>query len=183
MSKWNRRRGLAALAGLLLAVVVAVVAVALADGRGSASPDESGGGHGGCPLYDHQLLTSHVAGADGMLVPAGARRVTLCRYSGVALDPATARRLQAHRRLDGLARVNRLAAEFNALGPMVGVAACPADNGTQVIAIFGGYPGPASQNPVTVDLTGCLTTTNGPVTRLGSAPLVAQLTALTPAHH
>ena len=64
---------------------------------------------------------------------------------------------------------------------MVGVRSCPDDNGTQVIAIFARYRGTRAADPVTIDLTGCKTTTNGHVVRMGTAPLVEQLMALTPA--
>jgi hypothetical protein len=181
MSKINRRVGLAGLGAVVVAASAVAVALAAGQGHGAAHDDPALRGRGACPVYDHQLLSSDVAGAAQSLVPTGAREVWLCRYSGVGLDPATARRLQAHRRTTDRTKVAELTDAFNALRPMVGVSSCPDDNGTQVIAIFARYRGTgAAADPVTIDLTGCKTTTNGHVVRMGTAPLVEQLMALTP---
>jgi hypothetical protein len=92
--------------------------------------------------------------------------VLLCRYRGVNPNPDAAATLTTARRIRRLAAVRRLAHEFNALRsvqPGGGVIACPADDGSKVIAFFR-YPS-APDDPVTVNLRGCRSVTNGQVVR------------------
>lgn len=135
-----------------------------------------------CPARDRQPLTSTTPGASRMLVPSGARQVLVCRYSG--LNPISrSLRLQAERLVINRSTVGRLASEFNALTQLRGVFNCPADFGRNIIAIFRYLPAPKSDDPVTLDLTGCTSVTNGHLTRTAAfAPgptLIRQLERLT----
>lgn len=136
-------------------------------------------------------MASTRPGAKTALVPAGAVRVRLCRYSGLPdsgpdglpnprAHPAgftlLAERLVGNRDL-----VERIAAALNAVKPIGGSGAinCPSDSGSAVIAVFG-YP-QGAQDPVSIGLSGCHALTNGHVSRLAlEAGGVAQVASLTP---
>jgi hypothetical protein len=92
--------------------------------------------------------------------------VLLCRYRGVNPTPELAGTLLTSRRIKRRAVVRRLAREFNALrsiSPGGGVTACPADDGSKLIAFFH-YAG-APDVPVTANLRGCRSVTNGQIVR------------------
>jgi hypothetical protein len=100
------------------------------------------------------------------LVPHGARAMLLCRYRGVNPSPDEAGTLAASRPIKKRAAVKRLAREFNALRPIPpgsGVTACPADDGSKVIAFF--HYAHSPDDPVTADLRGCRSVTNGQIVR------------------
>ncbi len=183
------RKHLIAVGAVALAVAVTGGGVAIALTRGSvASPEHTNPmlrAYPFCRDHNRHLLSSTTIGSATALVPAGARQVLLCRYSGVGPNRARALRLIAHRIVRTRATVDRLAAEFNALRQLTGVYACPSDSGASIIAFFRYGSAPKSDDPVTVDLGGCLAVTNGHVHRTAVwAPgpaLLRQLKALTSA--
>lgn len=136
-----------------------------------------------CPVRDRQQLVSTTTGAGKELVPPGARQVLVCRYGGLNAG-AAALRLVNLRLVVGRNTVTRFASEFDALKPFQGgVYSCPADFDAKIIAIFRYLPTPQSDDPVTVDTSGCTPVTNGHLIRTAAfAPgpaLVQQLEALT----
>jgi hypothetical protein len=119
-----------------------------------------------CPDSDRTPAVSQGAAAAKALVPRGTRSVLLCRYRGVSPNPDQAGALATSRRIKKRGLVRRLASEFNALRPIQpggGVAACPFDDGSKLIAFFH-YAG-APDDPVTVNLRGCRSVTNGQIVR------------------
>lgn len=160
---------LAALGLIALTAAVAVAAVALAAGTRSPS----------CAAGDRQPTMSHRTGADKMLVPAGARTLLLCRYSGTESRTVGFHRLLSTTYLTSARKVARLASELNALPPANGAYACPNDNGTAIIARFGYAKGGA--NPVRVGLSGCELVTNGKLNAIGDGKsVISQLANLVP---
>lgn len=141
-----------------------------------------------CPSRDQHVLSSTTTGANATLVPAGARRVLLCRYSGLAGFPqpvGSARfRLIAHHIVTTPATVRSLATDLNALKPAIGARACPSDNGTAIVAFFRYGSAPKADDPVTIDLSSCSSVTNGLLQRtagtVSGLRLVRQLKLLTP---
>jgi hypothetical protein len=132
-----------------------------------------------CPLTDRHQLTSRTTGSHRKLVPAGARQVLLCRYGGLNAG-AERMRLVKSRMVLAAPTVVQLAREFNMLhafpsGPL----SCPADFGAKVIAIFRYLPTQKSDDPVTVDTSGCTPVTNGHLVRWAAlAPGPAMLQQL-----
>jgi hypothetical protein len=119
-----------------------------------------------CPGNDRPLPRSNGEAAAETLVPPGFRGMLLCRYRGVSPTPDLAGTLAVSRRIKEEATVKRVAREFNALPPIPpgsGVAACPSDNGSTVIAFFHYARAPAV--PVTANLRGCRSVTNGQAVR------------------
>lgn len=103
--------------------------------------------------------------AHRQLAPSGAHAMRLCRYSGLNVSPRT--RLVRSRLLTNPALVTELVGQFNQLPPFPpGVFACPADNGSQIVALLA-YP---NGNHVTImfELTGCQTATNGDLVRVAN---------------
>jgi hypothetical protein len=140
-----------------------------------------------CPGRDRQKLTSMASGAKAQLVPSGARRVLVCRYGGLNSGFFKMRLVNLRLVLDA-ATVTRLANEFNALKPFpTGSISCPADFGQNIIAIFSYRPGPRSDDPVTVDTSGCAPVTNGNLTRTAmfqpGPALLGQLKGMTNKPH
>lgn len=122
-------------------------------------------GYPSCPLTDRHQQTSITAGATTKLVPAGARQALLCRYGGLNAG-AERMRLVKSRIVVDRATVALLAKEFDALKRFQsGVYNCPADFGAKVIAIFRYLPTQKSDDPVTVDTSGCTPVTNGHLLR------------------
>ena len=117
-------------------------------------------------------------GATVTLVPHGATSLLLCRYAG--LNPqADAGRLERGRLAPTSAAVDRLAAGLDAIRPTPPGETfnCPFDDGSEILALFGYPSGPP--NPVTIDLEGCRTATNGHVARWDwGAAIGSQLQAL-----
>src|SRR5947209_4038962 len=144
-----------AIAAALVIAAASLGAVAGATGRWHRAP--------ACPRHDRQPLVSRAAGASAALAPGRPQAVLLCRYSGLQGPRARWQHLVGERLVRRADRVRHLASELNALPPVSGVQACPADNGSAIVAIFRYRSG--SDNPVTVGLTGCRLTTNGYVHR------------------
>jgi hypothetical protein len=122
------------------------------------------------------------------MVPAGARQVLLCRYSGLGAYPnpfgARSFRLIAHHLVAARATVTQLTGGLNALEKQTGAHsyACPMDDGAAIIAFF--RYGSRSDDPVTVGLSGCSAVTNGHLNRLAGVTasgrdVVGQLEVLT----
>ena len=121
----------------------------------------------GCPKTDPQPLVSKRPGSTRELVPRGARAVVLCRYSGYdhGVGPRTAAfRLQARAVIESATTVAEMANELDSLPRITAPIACPAGFGTAIVAHFRYATGPA--DPVTVALDGCLTASNGHVSRV-----------------
>jgi hypothetical protein len=138
-----------------------------------------------CPSADRHNLLSARAGASSELVPAGARRLLLCRYSGLWTGSGPRRpafALLAHAQLSARAQVTRFSKELDALKRPSGLYSCPAATGEAIVLYFGYDGGP--DDVVTVQTDGCWNATNGRIT--GSATttaglaLVRSLEALTP---
>jgi hypothetical protein len=105
------------------------------------------------------------------LAPAGASSILLCRYGGLnARPPLTLDRMRLLR-APGL--IKELIRQLDRLpAPPKGPTACPADDGSQIVALLG-YSGGRTV-PVSIGLSGCETVTNGTVARtafgFGSPP-------------
>ena len=178
-SRLERCIAAAAALGLVAAGVVALSPLAGASSTGLRT-------HAACPNSDRRQLTSGRAGSRSRLVPPGPREVLLCRYSGLDPSPRSAGRLVAQRLIGDRQTVARLTRELGALKSFPsGVFACPADFGVKIIAIFRYLPTPRSDDPVTLDPSGCAGVTNGRLTRTAMfAPgraLIGALEALTAA--
>ena len=161
---------------LCLASVAATLAVSVAvsDAQTASS----------CPPADPQTLVSARPGASRELVPPGARTVVLCRYSGFnhGVGPRTpAFRLQARAVIGSAATVAGMTRELDSLPRVTAPIACPAGFGTAIVAHFR-YP-TGAEDPVTIELDGCLTASNGRLSRVGLSAswyaFVAHLAALT----
>ncbi len=122
-----------------------------------------------CPSRDLHVPSSTTTGATATLVPAGARQVLLCRYSGLAGFPtpvaSASFRLIARHLVITRTTVGSLASELNALKPATGARACASDNGTAIIAFFRYGSAPRADDPVTIELSGCSSVTNGHLQR------------------
>ncbi len=139
---------------LCLASVTAALGVSVS---ASGAPPQ-----GACPGTDRKAAVSTRPGAARALVPAGARAILVCRYSGLNA-PGGAFRLEVHSLVSEQATVARMARELDALAPTTGVYHCPSDSAAALVARFLYATGP--QDPVTIDLTGCNVVTNGHVHR------------------
>jgi hypothetical protein len=86
----------------------------------------------------------------------------LCRYSGV--NDSHRDRLLRARLLSDPVLVTRLVGQFNELAPFPpGTYACPADDGSQIVALLG-YPN-GKEVTVAFALTGCRAVENGDLVR------------------
>lgn len=117
------------------------------------------------------------------LAPSGAGAIRLCRYSGLNAHPRLT--LVGSHLLTRPRLVGQLVSEFDQLPSLHGAVACPADDGSQILARLA-YPG-GRDVMISVGLAGCETVTNGSVHRtaagMGSPPafgpqLVTQLERL-----
>ena len=149
-------------AASVLAAVIAGNADSTARANGALRTDPA------CPTRDRHALSSTTPGAATTLVPAGARTVLLCRYSGLGHAPGSARSLalMAQHLLDTSTATHELAIKFNSLPIATGTFHCPADGGAAVIAFFRYGPAAKADDPVTVHLGGCSAVTNGRLTRI-----------------
>ncbi len=125
--------------------------------------------------------------ARAKLAPPNPSAIRLCRYSGLNAHPRLT--LVGSRLLDSRSAVQQLVSEFDRLPSLTGAVACPADDGSQILAALT-YPA-GHEVTITVGLTGCDLVTNGSVHRsaagIGSPrpfgpQLVAELEHLVPAH-
>jgi hypothetical protein len=96
-----------------------------------------------------------------VLAPPGTGAIRLCRYSGLNAHPRLA--LVGSRLLDSRTIVDQLVTELDRLPALRGAVACPADDGSQILALLA-YPG-GHQVSISVGLTGCALVTNGSVHR------------------
>jgi hypothetical protein len=138
-----------------------------------------------CPLRAPSRISPESwSPARRQLAPSGASAIRLCRYSGLNGQP----RLTLIRSItiDAASVVGELVRELDRLPSDHGVMACPADDGSEILALLA-YPGDHAVT-ISVGLRGCETVTNGSVNRvalgLGSPPafgpqLVSQLEHLT----
>jgi len=162
-------------AGLLLCVLGVATGCASAPAPAAAPPQRP------CPHSDRPRLSNRGSALHARLVPAGATALELCRYRGLN-PPGGFGRLILSRRVTNAGTVRSLAKGLDAL-PRVpsGAFDCPADDGSQVLAIFG-YP---RRDPVTirVKMRGCQVVTNGVITRWATTAagerLVGRLSRLT----
>jgi hypothetical protein len=173
------------LGGLLLA---AGVAFGLSSSRAVHSDRRTAGtstvGLLRCPSQDPRVIRSSRSGVNVTLVPAGVAQVLLCRYDGPFGAPrahiANRFRLVARRLIVERARAGGLAAELDRIPQgQSGGYVCPSDTGAAIVAYFRYGSGPP--DPVRVELSGCLTATNGHVTRqagIGNATVLDNLEAL-----
>jgi hypothetical protein len=160
-----------------LALAAAVVAISSSAVR-AATPAS-------CPSADRHNLVSARPGASSELVPSGARRLLLCRYSGLPTGSGPQRPafvLLAHAQLSARAQVTRFANELDELKRPSGVYSCPAASGEAIVLYFGYARGP--DDIVTVQTDGCWNATNGRITGTAETTaglaLVRSLEALTP---
>jgi hypothetical protein len=93
------------------------------------------------------------------LAPPGATAIRLCRYGAL---PSLL--LQRSVLQTSLSLVSGLVRVFDRLPqPPPGPVACPADNGSQIVALVA-YPA-GQRVTISVDLTGCAIVTNGSLSR------------------
>jgi hypothetical protein len=173
------------LAGLLLAAGVAFApssSGAVHSHRRTAGPSTIGLLR--CPSQDPRVIRSSRTGVSETLVPAGVVQVLLCRYDGPFGAPrahiATRFRLVARRLIVERARAGKLAAEFDRIPQgQSGGYVCPSDTAAAIVAYFRYGSGPPDE--VKLELNGCMTATNGHVTReaaIGNATVLDNLEAL-----
>jgi hypothetical protein len=160
-----------------LALAAAVVAIGSSPVRAASTTS--------CPSADRHNLVSARPGASKELVPSGARRLLLCRYSGLWTGSGPRRPafvLLAHAQLTARAQVTRFASALDALKRPSGVYSCPAASGEAIVLYFGYAGGP--DDVVTVQTDGCWNATNGRITgnaeTTAGLALVRSLEALTP---
>jgi hypothetical protein len=88
--------------------------------------------------------------------------IRLCRYAGLNAHPRfklLRSSLRSNRRL-----IRKLVREFDRLPPFApGAVACPADSGSQIVALLA-YPNGRAVR-ISVGLSGCASVTNGDVVR------------------
>jgi hypothetical protein len=114
------------------------------------------------------VIRSSRTGVRVTLVPAGVVQVLLCRYDGPFGVPrahvANRFRLVARRLILERSRAGKLAAELDGIPQaQSGVYGCPSGTAAAIVAYFRYGSGPL--DPVRVELSGCMTATNGHVTR------------------
>ena len=183
-----RRHLVVVLAISLGVVILAAGAAAALSSSNGVRPDGhtaevSGAGSLRCPSQDPRAIRSSRTGASATLVPAGAVRVLLCRYDGPFGGPrahvANRFRLVARRLIVDRVRAGKLGAMLDRIPrASYGYASCP-NSGAAIIAFFRYASGPG--DPVRVNLTGCMTATNGQMISdagIGEAPVLDELEAL-----
>jgi hypothetical protein len=158
VSSKMRYRGLAAVS--VACIFTAVELAAFATGCAS-SPREHAQTERStttvCPQRKGRISTNENRRAFNILVPRGAKSVLLCRYHG--FNPAKPRtealagRLAHSKSIESERSVRRLADEFNALKPVHGTFACPADFGAEIAVFFHYRAGP--DDIIKVELSGC----------------------------
>lgn len=174
--------------GLIAATAVAALVVVVVAGCGAAKTTFPGDAKRAdeasvirrCPLEAPRSLVSQRPGSSRMLVPGRPTAVLLCRYEGFQ-EPgmrAPGFGLLGERRL-GTVAGRSVARALDALRPGSGGAmSCPDDNASSALALFR-YPSGLA-DPLTFDLSGCASVTNGRLSRaLQSASVLEQLTSST----
>jgi hypothetical protein len=148
-------------------IAMALTAWALLAGCGSSS-SSSGGPHGRqaflapCPTrLPSRVPVQRWSAARAELAPPSASAIRLCRYAGLNAHPRLT--LVGSRLLDSRSLVHQLVSEFDRLPSLTGAVACPADDGSQIVALLS-YPN-GHQVTISAGLTGCALVTNGSVHR------------------
>jgi hypothetical protein len=177
------RRNLMRLSVGSLAAIATVACVATAVSA-SSGVDRTVEAEAACPSIEPRGVYPGRGTPSKQLVPAGVVQVLLCRYDGPFGDPHTyvaqRFRLVAGRTIADRASAGALAAQLDRL-PAVpsGGFSCPGNGGAAIIGVFRLESG--SQDTVRVNLTGCMTATNGSVVReagLGDGGMLDTLEAL-----
>jgi hypothetical protein len=111
----------------------------------------------GCPAAPLHAGSSWSA-ARQQLAPRGAVAIRLGRYTGVNAKPPL--NLVASGVVAQRQKVDVLVRRFDSLKPLSGAVACPADDGSRIVALLG-YT--RHEPTISMGLTGCSTVTNGRV--------------------
>jgi hypothetical protein len=110
------------------------------------------------------------------LAPTGVSAIRLCRYTGLNDHPRL--RIARATLVSRQVWITRLVRRFNALPPPPpGATACPADFGTEIVALLS-YPDGHTVT-ISVNLTGCSSATNGNLYRRTGPTLLIELEHLT----
>ncbi len=151
--------------GLALLVVVALSgggAAAAGFGlAGSHHPAASAGNPPRCSHKESQVSPPRWPAAEHKLAPTGASEIRLCRYSSLNSQPPLT--LEHARLLDRAGLVAQLVRRFDGLPRAPRGVFCPADDGSEILALVS-YPN-GRQVQISVALTGCEGVTNGSVNR------------------
>jgi hypothetical protein len=150
----------------LAALIALVGALAGFASSSAARPASSAKQDTDCPSTGPQgVSTNPWSEAHHAMAPAGAQILILCRYNGLNSHPPLS--LVVSRRVGPKAR-RQLISDFDALKALRGVGpiACPADNGSEVVAEFA-YAGGHSVE-IATRLRGCQPVTNGDINRLAA---------------
>lgn len=168
--------------GVLLAVVSLCPAAS-----GAALPWGASDGFEACPQHAQSYPSDPAPAAQTQLVPSGAAWLLVCRYRGLNdPSPTYANTLGGTAIISDPARVASLTNQLNAMAQLVaspgtGAEACPADDGSSIVALFSYAYG--TPDAVMIRPTGCSAASNGYLAvGLASAPgqqLVSSLDALT----
>ncbi len=160
-----------ALGLIAFTALVALVAVALAAPAGAAAGTTT------CPSSDRTQAISSRPGARSSLVPPGARQLLICRYSGLESQLPRPFTLLASALVKSPSEAQRVGRELNALPPPPPYAFCPADFGDALVVhvLYASGAG----DPVTIELSGCRTVSNGLRTAWSGA-VTTRLAALAP---
>jgi hypothetical protein len=148
----------------------------------SASAAAAGVAAGGCPPHNPAYVLNPGRGLSDNLVPVTARKLVLCRYSGMNATPALA--LAVTEVISDAGAVDTWRQRFNSLpaGPS-GTRHCPAGFGESILA---GFVAITSYTVVKVELLGCGLATNGSIIRdtyqATDPTFVTDLEALTGCH-
>lgn len=159
---WQSRLGRWGLA--LLVVVGLSGGGAAAAGLGLAGSSHQGAGAGDPPRCSHKEPRVSAPGwsaAEHTLAPTGASEIRLCRYSGLNSHPPLT--LVHARLLDRAGVVAQLVRRFDRLPRAPRTVFCPADDGSEILALVS-YPN-GRQVQISVALKGCEGVTNGSVNR------------------
>jgi hypothetical protein len=100
------------------------------------------------------------------LAPTGVVAIRLCRYTGLNAQPRF--RLTASRLVSSRDVIGQLVTDFDALRPLKGAMACPADDGSQILALLA-YPN-GHRVTISTGLGGCTMVTNGKSLRTAVNP-------------
>lgn len=160
----DMRRAISLRTWLATAVLGAILSttIALAAGAREASGAAGRSAAVRCPQRAPGALPRpRRPAARRMLAPGGARMLLLCRYAGLNARPQLG--LIATRRVRKASLVRTLVAAFDRLPALHGPVACPADDGSQILAVLTYARGPAV--PVSVGLKGCELAANGALVR------------------
>ncbi len=136
-----------------------VVGLAITDLMSGAAPAQQA-----CPQSAPGAPSSGTPGAQQQLVPSGPVSLTLCRYRGLNdPTPTYVNQIAGSATVTDPMQLQSLEDQFNALPPpQSGTFACPADDGSSLLARFDHPNSPSDE--VLIRTTGCSDATNGYVT-------------------